>query len=106
MSSQLISAMFLGLFFGILTESFEDVHEHIGHIFLGCGLTLALVTAAFFLQSVRFYGEAANAVAVLCVGSVIGWKLSECINAHWSEKIQKPDSNDSVKMSGSNPKIL
>ncbi len=93
MFPQLISAMCIGLFFGVLTESFEDVHEHAGHILLGCSLTLALLTAFFFLQSVRFYGEAANAIAVLCLGSVIGWKLSDGINKQWREKTQKSDNS-------------
>jgi hypothetical protein len=96
MYSPLISAMCVGLFFGILTESFADVRDRIGHILLGCGLTMALFAAAFFLQIVQFHGEAANAVAILCVGCVFGWKFSECINAHWREKVQKPDNKDSV----------
>ena len=96
MSTQLISALCIGLFFGVLTESFEDVHEHAGHILIGCGLTLALLVATFFLQSVRFYGEAANAIAMLCFGSVIGWKLSDGINKHWREKFQKNDNDAHV----------
>jgi len=83
MPPQVISAACLGIFFGVLTESFGDVHEQTGHVLLGCVLLLALVTASFFLSSVRFYGEAPLAIASLCFGSVIGWLFSETMNAHW-----------------------
>ncbi len=83
MPPQVISAACLGILFGVLTESFGDVHERTGHMLLGLSLLLALVTASFFLSSVQFYGAAPLAIASLCVASVIGWQLSETMNAHW-----------------------
>ncbi len=83
MPPQVISAACLGIFFGVLTESFGDVHEKTGHILLGCGLLLALLTASFFLSSVQFYGQAPLAIASLCFGTVLGWQFSGTINSHW-----------------------
>ncbi len=83
MPPQVITAACLGIFFGVLTESFGDVKDKAGHVLLGFGLLMALLTASFFLSSVRFYGEAPLAIASLCFGSVIGWQFSETINTHW-----------------------
>ena len=81
--TQIIAAGFLGLFFGILSESFRDVHERYGHLFLGIMLLLSLLTGVFFLSCARFYGTAAIAILALSLGGVLGWLFSKQLNSTW-----------------------
>jgi hypothetical protein len=92
---QLIGAACIGLFFGILIESFNDVKERFGHLVLGFVLFCALLTALFFLACTRFYGEAAIAVLTLGCGSVVGWTLSRLLNLRWCNRSNSEKPNTS-----------
>ncbi len=83
MSSQLVAAMFIGLMFGVLAESFEDEKSSI--IFFGGSVILAFITGALFLRTIHSHAEAASAIALLCAGSVMGWIFSLCVNTQWRE---------------------
>jgi hypothetical protein len=89
----LIGAACIGLFFGILIESFKDVSERVGHLVLGFTLFCALLTALFFLACTRFYGEAALACLALCCGSLVGWALSRNLNFRWCKRCKSEKSN-------------
>jgi hypothetical protein len=87
---QLIAAGCVGIFFGILFESFRDVSERYGHLFLGFTIFSALLSGLFLLACTRFCGEMMVALVLLIVGGFVGWAFSRFLNLKWPGMFNSP----------------